>query len=200
MAGAAEKLIEPDDFLAWCATQEERYELVDGEIRMLHDPVDGEFGMMAGASDRHDQIVVNLIAALHDRLKGSPCRPRTADMAVRTKRHTSRRPDVTVDCGDTKDTAMEPSGATAVFEVLSPSTRQTDLVRKLDEYRALASLRHVVLVEPGSAAVIAYSRADDDGEWSARDIDEFEEEIELAAISVTLSMADVYADVTFDGA
>ena len=49
MGSAATKLMEPDAFLAWCQTREERWELVDGI------PLE----MMTGASALHDLIVTN---------------------------------------------------------------------------------------------------------------------------------------------
>ncbi len=187
MAGAAERLMEADDFLVWCASQEARHELVDGEIVM-----------MAGASRRHDLIVVNLLAGLRPALRGGPCTPHTADLALRTRRRTIRRPDVTVDCGDRRGDALEASKATAVFEVLSPSTRQIDLVRKLGEYRALPGLRHVVLIEQSLAQVTVYDRPDDDGAWTERNFDGVEGAIELPVLSISLLLAELYADVEFD--
>ena len=187
MAGAAERLMEADEFLAWCAKQEGRYELVDGEIVA-----------MAGASDRHDQIVVNITAALHGRLKGKPCRPRSADFAVRTKRRIMRRPDVLVDCGDRRNDMLEASQPTAVFEVLSPSTRQIDLVKKLNEYRALAGLLSIVLIEQAAADVVVYSRNSSDENWTELNLQGLDGVIELASLSVSLPMTEIYADVAFD--
>jgi hypothetical protein len=41
--------ITPEQFFAWISGQEERYELIDGEVVM-----------MAGAGRTHDRVVVNL--------------------------------------------------------------------------------------------------------------------------------------------
>ena len=60
-----------EEFLEWNLSQDQRYELVDGVPVPLR--------AMAGAKAEHDTIVVNLIAALHSQLRGSPCKPRTAD-------------------------------------------------------------------------------------------------------------------------
>ena len=70
-----------------------------------------------------------------------------------------RRPDVTVDCGPTADNALERARPTAVFEVLSPSTRKTDRFRKLEEYRAVDGLMHVVLIDPDRPVVLLYTPA-----------------------------------------
>ena len=66
-----------EEFLEWNLLQDERYELVDG----VPVPLRG----MAGTKDQHDTITVNLIVALGNQLRGSGCRPKTADTAVRTK-------------------------------------------------------------------------------------------------------------------
>src|SRR5690348_12021605 len=59
------------EFLAWDLGQPGRHELVDGVP-----------SAMTGARQRHDRVVVNLLAALHRQLRGGPCRAFTADTAV----------------------------------------------------------------------------------------------------------------------
>jgi hypothetical protein len=65
------KLMNGDQFLDWRQDQPGRWELVSGT------PV----RMMAGAKQRHDRIVVNLIADLRNALRGSKWRPWSADIA-----------------------------------------------------------------------------------------------------------------------
>ena len=74
MASAAVKLMTADEFLLWQQDKEVRYELVDGV------PIE----MMTGASDVHDRVVINLIVLLGHQLRGTRCRPTTADVALRT--------------------------------------------------------------------------------------------------------------------
>ena len=107
-----------DEFLIWNLSQDQRYELVDGVPVPLR--------AMAGASNYHDDIVTNLIAALRTKKRGAGCKPRTADTALRTAIKRVRRPDVTVDCDDSRPDSYEAAKPTAVFEVLSPSTRKID--------------------------------------------------------------------------
>jgi Uma2 family endonuclease len=174
-------------FLRWCEGREGRFELVDGVIVA-----------MAGATKRHDRIVGNIYVALATRLRAKPCRPYTADLAVRTQDLRVRRPDVTVDCEAGENDALEADRPTAVFEVLSPSTRQTDLVRKLNEYQGLSSLRHIVLVEQSAASITVYSRASGEDAWKSQDLDGLEGEVDLPAIGVRLPATEIYAEVEFD--
>ena len=88
MASPKFKEMTPDEFLIWNLSQDERYELVDGFPVPLRS--------MAGASDSHDSIVINLIAALKTQLRGSDCRPSTSDKALTTSIKRVRRPDVTI--------------------------------------------------------------------------------------------------------
>jgi Uma2 family endonuclease len=187
MADTARKMT-ADEFLEWCTRQEdERYEFVDGV------PV-----LMVGATDRHDQIVVNLIADLRGRLKGTPCAPRTADQAVKTKSNQRvRRPDVLVDCGPRPPKGLHSQTPTVVFEVLSPSTENVTLSSKLDEYKGLASMRHVVLLDQDKLFLVHHRRAANDA-WMAEELSEGADTLKLDAIGVELTLADIYADVSFE--
>jgi Uma2 family endonuclease len=102
---------------------------------------------------------------------------------------------VTVDCADLDDDALESEQPTVLFEVLSPSTRSVGLVRKSHEYQSLATLRHLVLIEPQWVEVHVWSRSGD-GAWPkpARLLD-VAEAIELTAVGIRLPLADVYASV-----
>jgi Uma2 family endonuclease len=187
MADAARRM-SADEFLDWClapARDEEKWEFVDGV------PV----RMMTGATDRHDQIVVNLIAALHGRLRGGPCAPRTADQAVKTNAEARvRRPDVIVDCGPRDPKGLFPRTPTAVFEVLSPSTENLTLSTKLDEYKGVASMRHVVLIDQESALVLHHARGDD-GAWAQDEIRDLATVLRL--LGIEMPVADIYEGVAF---
>ncbi len=125
MAAAAHKSMEADEFLAWQLRQEGRYELVDGI------PLE----MMTGASGMHDRLVTNIIISLGNQLRGGPCRPTTADIAVRTRIRSLRRPDVTVTCDPPRGDVYEAQEPRMIVEVLSPSNTGLGWDRKMREYR-----------------------------------------------------------------
>ncbi|SFV16683.1 Endonuclease, Uma2 family (restriction endonuclease fold) [Methylobacterium sp. 174MFSha1.1] len=173
-------------FFAWHERQDERYELVGGVPVRLR----------ISARNVHDDIVVNLVAEFRTRLRGTPCRPFTGDGSVETLPGQIRRPDLGIDCG-----ARDPNGLTAaeprlVVEVLSPSTRDFDAFDKLEEYKAVASLAVILLVEP-NAPEIALWRRDADGAWQRRLVAGLEQAIELPEFGMTLALADVYDGVAF---
>jgi Uma2 family endonuclease len=180
MASAAVKLMDVDEFLVWCLDQEARYELVDGI------PLE----MMAGASRLHDLVVTNIIASLKAQLRGGPCHPTTADIAVRTRIRFVRRPDVTVTCDPPHGDVYEALEPRMVVEVLSPSNKGVAWDRKLREYRRHQSLQYILLVDSEIAAATLYVRAEND--WENVDADRFADIFELPLIGCRLTMAEIY--------
>lgn len=180
-------LMTPDEFLLWCLEQEARYELVDGV------PLE----MMTGASNRHDTILGNIFALLHGQLRGTGCRPATADIAVKTKRRGVRRPDITVTCDPPRADTYDAEKARMVVEVLSPSNRGLRWQRKLEEYRERSGLAYILLVESDAAEATLLSRADDTAPWTSADVDGLETVIELPSIGCRLAMAEIYDGINF---
>ncbi len=183
MAEAQPKRMTVEEFYIWQLDQDERYELVDG-VPVPH-------RAMTGASNEHDTILVNCIGELHPRLRGKPCRVVTADTALRTSIRTTRRPDVMIECAPPQPKTYEAHKPTVVIEVLSPSTRKFDLLTKLDEYRRMPTLRHILLVEPDSIAALHYRR-DEGGEWGATELRGREATIAFDAIAVALPLGALY--------
>jgi Uma2 family endonuclease len=193
MADTAAQKMTADQFLQWCLAPEQdeaRWEFVDGV------PV----RMMTGATRRHDQIVVNLISELRSRLRGGPCMPSTADQAVKTNAgRRVRRPDVSVDCGPYNPQGLYLRSPTVVFEVLSPSTENVTLSSKLDEYKGLAGMRHIILLDQDKLLLAHHCRAANDA-WTVEELCEPHGVLKLDAISVELTLAEIYADVSFEAA
>jgi Uma2 family endonuclease len=185
MAETATAPMTIDEFLDWQERQNELYELVDGV------PVP-RWRAMTGATKRHDRVVVNAIIALGNKLRGGPCRPMTADIGTRTASNL-RRPDLTVECGS-YDPVHRESLSPLLVEVPSPSTEGIDRLIKLEEYKAMPTLRHILLAEPGKAHVLLYSRSDDRG-WTSMSHIGLDSSLDLTAIGCTLSLAELYEDV-----
>lgn len=181
----AVRLMEPDAFLDWCTSQEERYELVGGV------PV-----AMAGAKRGHDRIVMNTTLAVGNQSRGSPCQPFSADFAVRIPGGNIRRPDIGIDCGPFVPDDLAATDPRVVIEVLSPSTRTFDMIGKLREYQRVPSLRHIILIDPEEPRVLHWSR-DPDGRWSDHAAEGLDAVIALTDPTLTLSLADLYEGLTF---
>jgi len=156
---------------------------------------DGLIYMMAGGSEEHARVAANILAYLHRTLRGSGCRPYGSDFATRTDERTVRLPDVSVYCNNPsapenarKKLLGDPR---VVFEVLSPSTSSYDQKVKLLEYRALAGVEAIVLVDTSDERVRVVQRvAGDDwtDTWLPTGAD-----VPLPALGITLPHAEIFA-------
>ncbi|GGC38543.1 hypothetical protein GCM10011504_16170 [Siccirubricoccus deserti] len=173
------------DFFAWLARQDRRHELVDGQPRA-----------MVGATQRHDRIVTNLLIALGTRLRGSPCRTGTSDTAIRIPNRNIRYPDAAVDCGRFEETARAATEPTLVAEVASPSTAEFDQTEKLEEYRTVPSLRHILMIDPEQPRLRLHTRGED-GHWTSAPHAGLETEVALPALGITLPLAELYEGLGF---
>jgi Uma2 family endonuclease len=68
----------------------------DSPVR--HEYVDGQIYAMAGASDRHNRISINLTSRFDDHLGDGPCEVFMADMKVWVSETVFYYPDVVVAC------------------------------------------------------------------------------------------------------
>lgn len=184
LAQPAIKGMSEGEFFEFLQTQDERWELVDGQ------PV-----MMAGANQRHQAVVANTAGSLFGKLRGSKCRPTTADTAVRLPSGSVRFPDVVVDCGPRNDESMEATTPTVVIEVLSRSTRTFDAQVKVIEYKSDPTIKCIVLIDPDDACSILHRRGS--GGWEEtiyRDIDDV---IDLPEIGASLTLREIYDGLEF---
>ncbi|MCV2219892.1 Uma2 family endonuclease [Thauera sp. Sel9] len=146
---------ERQDFLVWESEQEIKHEYVAGEVFA-----------QAGARQVHVLVAGNCYAALHQRLRGSPCRPYIADMQLEVERADAvYYPDVMVSCHP-EDLAADRvlHHPRVIIEVLSDSTAAYDRGQKFAAYRLLDSLQEYVLVDADRRSLEIFRRLPS-GDW-----------------------------------
>lgn len=127
--------------------------------------VDGQVFAMAGATDAHNVITLNVAVHLHSHLRGSACRAYVNDMKARIQAiNTYYYPDVMVSCGPRNPQAVFTETPVLIVEVISRSTETTDRREKLANYRKIPTLREYVLIGQRKRLVEVY-RLNDEGEW-----------------------------------
>ena len=135
----------PDEYLAYERQQQLRHELVDGYLYA-----------MTGASDRHEEIALNLAAALRVHLRGGPCRVYKGDLKIRIA-DDFYYPDVFVRCGEDPGDAYFKTDPVLIAEVLSPSTQRYDRGDKRLAYSTLPSLQDYALIAQDRMVVELYA-------------------------------------------
>jgi Uma2 family endonuclease len=187
-----------DEYLAYERAADERHVFLDGQILA-----------MAGETDEHGDIAVNVVLILGNQLKGTPCRVKAKDTKVRSgptgKSQRSGRvlfsyPDIVVVCGErefhdaNKDVILNP---TTIVEVLSKTTEAFDRGEKFTRYQMYnPTLTDYLLVSQDRPQVEHYSRLDDDA-WCYRRHTGLNAVVKIPSIHCKLKLADVYDRINF---
>jgi len=178
MAKARSQPWSVEDFLAFEAEEPERYEFVDGIVRL-----------MTGGSAAHSAIKGNVFAELRSALRGGPCRVDADDLKVVTETAVMY-PDVLVTCtplAPDDDRVHEP---TVVVEVLSPTTERHDRIAKWREYQRIKSLRHFMVVEQRERRIEVCTRTATG--WALATVEPPDDDVVLDTLDARLSLQAVY--------
>jgi Uma2 family endonuclease len=168
-----------DAFLRWAEAEEDRHELIEGEV--VH---------VAGGTDAHARLIVRLGGLLDRQLEGGPCRVYNGDFAIRLDDRNVWRPDIVVACGGFERYATtEPY---AVIEVLSPGTEAAWRGSRLARLQAMPSLAHIVLVAQDVRRLEPMARA---GGWAPTELRRPGEALALPEIGARLALDEVYRGI-----
>jgi Uma2 family endonuclease len=174
----------PDDFIAWEATQPTRNFYYRGEV----------FAMV-GVRQAHATVTLNLGAALKTALRGTPCRAFVADMKLRVDAADAVfYPDVMVSC-DLRDrqTPFYLAYPQLIVEVLSDSTAAFDRGDKFAACRQIETLAEYVLVNIDARRTEVF-RKNTEGLWVLHEFTG-EQTVEFASLGVTLPAEALYENV-----
>jgi Uma2 family endonuclease len=187
MSTVSKPYISPDEYLA-----------IERRSEVKHEYFAGEMFAMAGATEEHNVIAANVLAAIHLQFKGRPCKVYSSDMRVKVVATGLRTyPDVVALCGEAQfednehDTLTNP---VLLVEVLSDSTEAYDRGKKFEHYRRVPSFREYLLIAQDRAHVERYLRSED-GQWVLSEYSDLAAVIDLSSVGCTLSLSDVYDKV-----
>jgi Uma2 family endonuclease len=192
-------LLTVDEYLEQERAAEERHTYLDGQIFA-----------MAGESDEHGDVTMNVSGLFYVHLRGKRCRARGGNSRIRSgpaapvsgKRTKGMfsYPDVVVICGDVeyhdkfKDVIVNP---TAIVEVLSPSTESFDRGEKFTRYQAWnPTLQDYILISQDKPQVEHFHRLPD-GAWRYKLYSGLKAAVKITSIQYTLKLAEVYERVEF---
>jgi Uma2 family endonuclease len=171
------------EYRAWAEAQPRgRFERVDGEIVAMAPE-------RAVRARRKGDVYSALRQAI--RTAGLRCEIYPDGMTIEVG-ESDYEPDAVVRCGDRLDgDRVDVPDPLVIVEVLSPSTRQVDLTRKLAAYFQVASLRHYLVFWADEAKVIHHHRRDGSETIETRILTTGEIRLDPPGISV--SIEDIYA-------
>jgi Uma2 family endonuclease len=184
MSVALQKPMSLNDFLAWEAAQELRWEF-DGFAPQA----------MTGGTAAHSAIQLNLYMAVGGRLRGRPCRMYTADLKIQVA-GSVRYPDGFVVCSPVAGSTLVVTDPVVVFEVLSPSTASTDIGVKNEEYRDTPSIQRYIMLAQDRQHATVFERID--GDWVGH-IMSGDAVLRMPEIDIEIPLAEFYLGVPLPG-
>ena len=159
-----------------------------------HEYINGEVYAMAGTTDSHNTIALNLASIIRNHLRGTDCRVYFADIKARLeKRNCFYYPDILVTCDpQDRETSTYKRFPKLIIEVLSESTESFDRGDKFNDYQTLNSLQEYVLVNSQHQRVEIFLR-DELERWFY--CSHNEGMVCLESLSLTLNLSAIYEDV-----
>ena len=159
-----------------------------------HEYVHGRLFALAGASDKHVRIVINLVKRLDDASQRKGCQLYTNDMKVRIPGGRFYYPDLLVTCQEEPD-AYYKEHPCLIVEVLSRSTSNTDRREKAEAYFILPSLTTYLMIDSQTQHVEGYLRTPEG--WKAQTWRKGDE-IAFGCLETSLNFSDIYAGLEFE--
>jgi len=194
-----EKLLTVDKYLEFERASPERHEYISGEIIL-----------MAGESDAHGIISVNLTSEIHRQLKGKDCQARVKDAKIKSggfgqKTGQSMKgmfsyPDLVVICGEVKyydkkkDIILNPQ---VIIEVLSDSTEVFDRDAKFTRYRMFnETLTDYILISQDKPQIEHFIRQEDNG-WKIFTYIGLDKICRIESIECEMKLSEIYDRIKF---
>ena len=177
----------------------DEYLHLEAESPIKHEYINGYAYAMAGATDAHVTIALNLATMLRNHLRGTGCRVYIADMKARVEaRNCFYYPDVMVTC-DPRDveTATYKRFPKLIVEVLSASTEAFDRGDKFVSYQALDTLEEYVVINTRHQRLESFRRGSD-GQWLLQYYTPSAEKFELESLQFSETLTALYEDVVLE--
>jgi Uma2 family endonuclease len=127
---------------------------------------------MAGGSEDHSALALNVLAALLGAVGDRPCRVHTSDLRIYVEAvGLATFPDGSVIYGSLQQHAPSPN-ATALnplvlLEITSDSSEEYDTGAKLEAYQTIPTLREVIIVSHRERRITIHRR-EEAGSWAMR--------------------------------
>lgn len=165
----------------------------DSPIR--HEYVDRYIYAMAGASDRHNRIALNMASRLNEQLVDGPCEVFISDMKLRVAANIYYCPDVMVCCDSPPPDSYYRSQPVLIIEVMCAGTERIDHHEKLVAYKRMGSLHEYVLISQDQIRIQVHRRIS--GVWQEDCLRNPTDTLKLESVGLSITLADVYRGVRF---
>jgi len=180
----------------------QEYLALEHDNAVRHEYRRGLVYAMAGGSDNHSRLSINVLTEINLHLRGGDCQFFSGDVKVNYAADFFYYPDAFVTCDprDLGDRYVK-RYPKLIVEVLSPSTKAFDRGEKFKDYQHLASLEEYVLIDQDEQRVECWRRRfpreavpTPQGQWHLQ-VYQAEDTVVLESIGLAIAIADLYRGV-----
>jgi Uma2 family endonuclease len=173
----------------------EEYLALEREHSIRHEYRRGLVYAMAGGSDDHSRLSINLLTEFNLFLRDGDCQFFSGDVKVNYAQDFYYYPDafVTCDARDREDKYVK-RRPKLIAEVLSPSTEKFDREEKFEDYKALTSLEEYVVISQDRMQVECF-RVSPQKHWEMEAYGRGDQVI-FQSIGLAVAIEDLYRGIT----
>ncbi|MGC1196676.1 MAG: Uma2 family endonuclease [Geitlerinemataceae cyanobacterium] len=177
----------------------QEYLVLERENIIRHEYRCGLVYAMAGGSDDRDELSLNLIELLRQKVRGRGCSVRSGNVKVNYADAFFYYPDAFVTCDDRdRDDRYVKRYPKLIAEVLSPSTEKFDKGDKFTDYQQIESLEEYVLIWQDQMQVECRRRVKEGSEegWETQ-VYGAGERVILKSVELEVAIEELYRGVMF---
>jgi Uma2 family endonuclease len=184
MSEPAPRRMTVDEFLRWEDGTDTRYELVGGFVVAMAPP-----------AARHSRLASAVGREIDNALRSRrPCASYTEAGIVRPDRNdTCYIADIAVSCEPLRPEDRLIRDPILIVEILSPSTAASDQHMKVADYRQIASVSEILLIDSQRMFAEVLRRAGD--HWITEIVQGPAAALSLSSVPVTIAMSDLYEGI-----
>lgn len=179
----------------------EEYLKLDSEREEKIEYWNGHVFTLAGASVNQNQIQLNLILSLGNKLRGKGCRVFGSDMRIKVPAYPPYRyPDLSALCSTaefeklgTQDLLANPA---LLIEILSDSTADFDRGYKFTYYKSIESFTEYLLIAQDRPHVSQFVKQADNA-WLNYEFNNIDDVFRVESLGCELSLNELYQDMEF---
>ena len=176
------------EFLDWEEGTDTRYELVGGLVVAMAPP-----------AAAHGRLAAALIAAIESALRSRrPCAAYSEAGIVRPDRNdTCYVADIAVTCEPLRPDDRLIRNPVLIIEIMSPSTGRSDLQNKASDYRRIASVHEILLID--STSIFAEVLRRDGEQWISEIVQGAAAGLSLRSVPLNVPMSELYDGIPLSG-
>jgi Uma2 family endonuclease len=174
----------------------EEYLAMEQDNSIRHEYRQGLVYAMAGGSDDHSRLAINLLTELNLHLRNGDCQFFSGDVKVNYRADFFYYPDafVTCDLRDRDDRYVK-RYPKLIAEVLSPATEEFDRGDKFEDYAHLDSLEEYVLISQDAVEVECRRRKPGSDQWKT-EVYGPGDRVVLRSVGLEVAISDLYRGTT----